>query len=129
MKKILDSQIEKIEFFIYYIFMIFFCFFLSINCFFYGHNFLIFSFLSGTCAFLSLIILISYYRAVFKVLYLLKVFIIILLLLFLGSAIVEAIIYNFHLYIIIMKASLYGFCFSVPIKHYIQLRNKFNDIR
>lgn len=124
MKNIVDSRSEKLSFFFYYIFMIIFCAFIAWNSIKTGGAFIPYSIIGGACTFLSSIILYSYFRHIMQVQFLLKAFIFLLLILFIGSVITEFLVFHIKFYPFAMKCSLYGFCIAVPMKQLYELNRK-----
>ena len=123
MKTIVNSKIQKIEFFIYYIYMFFFNVFAIVNSIIIGSCFYILTAISGAIAILSIIILYSYYHKILHVKYLLKAYIILIIVLFIGSAVLESCFFHIKIYPFLMKISLYIFCTAIPIKHLFLLNN------
>ena len=123
MKTIVNSKIQKIEFFIYYIYMFFFNVFVILNSIIIGSCFYMLTAISGAIAILSIIILYSYYHKILHVKYLLKAYIILIIILFIGSAVLEICFFNIKIYPFLMKISLYIFCTAIPIKHLFLLNN------
>lgn len=93
-----------------------------------GNWFIIHAIVSGACAILSIILLYSYFNRVVFTKYLLYFYIVLLILLFGGSALCEIIMLNIKFYPFVMKCSLYGFCIAVPIKELHVLNNKFKRL-
>ena len=124
MKRTLNDKFQYVEFFLYYIFMVVFCLFLSYYALEVHFTFHLFPVLSTTASFLSAIILIYFYKGVIVVKRLLPIFIVLLTILFIGSAIAEAVQFGYHTYVLVMKTSLYFFCILKPIEHYFLLLHK-----
>ena len=128
-KRTLNDKFQYVEYFLYYIFMIAFCLFLSYYAIEVHFTFYLFPFLSITAAFLSVIILINFYYSVVRVIRLLPIFIGLLTVLFLGSAIAEAMQFGCHFYVLVMKSSLYFFCILKPLEHLCLLVHKMRELR
>jgi ABC-type transport system involved in cytochrome c biogenesis permease component len=103
--------------------------FLSYYAFRIHFTFHLFPVLSMTASFLSAIILVYFYRGVLVVVRLLPIFIGLLTVLFIGSAIAEAVQFGYHTYVLVMKSSLYFFCILKPIEHYCLLLHKLERLR
>ena len=103
MKTIVNSKIQKIEFFIYYIYMFFFNIFVILNSIIIGSCFYMLIAISGAIAILSIIILYSYYHKILHVKYLLKAYIILIIVLFIGGAVLEICFFNIKIYNFLMK--------------------------
>ena len=129
MKRTLNDKFLYIELFLYYIFMVAFCLFLSYYAIEIHFTFYLFPVLSITAAFLSAIILVNFYRSVIVVVRLLPVFIGLLIILFIGSAIAEAIQFGYHTYVLVMKASLFFFCILKPTEHLCLLVHKLGELK
>lgn len=127
MKTVINSRAEKFDFFLYYIFMVVFCGFTAWNAISIGGAFLPFSVVGGTCAILSAIILRSYFHHITQVRHLLQAFIVLLLLLFIGSSITEIVVFQLKVYSFTMKCALYAFCVATPIKHLRDLNKKWAE--
>ena len=125
--KIFTDNVQRIEFFIYYTFMVIFCIYTAINAFVVGEIFLPFVALAGADAILSLIILISYFKHITNVPYLLIAYITLLIVTLIGSSIAECVMFGARLYVFVSKISLYLFCILTPIKHYAVLRRKLKE--
>lgn len=125
--KIFTDNVQRIEFFIYYTFMIVFCFYTAFNAFVIGEIFLPFVALAGADAILSLIILISYFKHISNVPYLLIAYITLLIVTLIGSSIAECVMFGVKLYVFVSKISLYLFCILTPVKHYAVLRRKLKE--
>lgn len=129
MKTIVNSKIQKIEFFIYYIYMFFFNVFVILNSIIIGSCFYMLTAIGGAIAILSIIILYSYYHKILHVKYLLKAYIILIIVLFIGSAVLEICFFKIKTYPFLMKISLYIFCTAIPIKHLFLLNNTLSALR
>lgn len=129
MKRTINDKFQYVEFFLYYIFMVAFCLFLAYYAVQVHFTFLLFPVLSLTASILSAIILINFYKSVWKVVKLLPIFIGLLTVLFIGSAVAEAVQFGYHTYVLIMKSSLYFFCILKPIEHLCVLVHKLYELR
>lgn len=129
MKRTLNDTFQYVEFFLYYIFMVAFCLFLSYYAIEVHFTFFFFPILSITAAILSVIILINFYRSVVTVVRLLPIFIGLLTVLFIGSAIAEAVQFGYHTYVLVMKSSLFFFCILKPIEHLCLLVYKMGELK
>jgi hypothetical protein len=92
-------------------------------------TFFLFPVFAITASFLSAIILINFYHSVITVVRLLPVFIGLLTVLFVGSAITEAVQFGYHTYVLVMKTSLYFFCILKPIEHLCLLVHKMGQLK
>ena len=110
MKRTINDTFQYVEFFLYYIFMIAFCLFLSYYAVEVHFTFFLFPILAITAAVLSAVILFNFYHSVMTVVKLLPVFIGLLSVLFVGSAVAEAVQFGYHTYVLVMKTSLFFFC-------------------
>ena len=124
MKRTINDKFQYVEFFLYYIFMIAFCLFLSYYAIDVHFTFFLFPVLGVTASILSAIILINFYRSVIMVVRLLPIFVGLLTILFVGSAIAEAVQFGYHTYVLVMKSSLFFFCVLKPIEHFCLLVHK-----
>ena len=124
MKKSVSKKITKIEFFLYYATMALLSAFMCYNALKSGINFIILTILSGACVILSLIILISYFTQIRIVRYLLSVYLILLVILFISSAVIEIAFLGINLFPFVMKTILYGFCCAICLKHLLVLSEK-----
>lgn len=129
MKRTLNDKFQYVEFFLYYIFMIAFCLFLSYYAVEVHFTFFLFPVLAITAAFLSAIILINFYYSVIMVVRLLPIFIGLIIVLFVGSAIAEAVQFGYHTYVLVMKSSLFFFCILKPIEHLCLLVYKLGQLK
>lgn len=129
MKRTLNDKFQYIEFFLYYIFMVFFCLFLSYYALEVHFTFTAFPVLSAAAAVLSGVILVHFYISVPTVIRLLPMFIGLLTVLFIGSAIAEAIQFGYHTYVLIMKSSLFFFCILKPVEHLCLLVHKIGQLK
>ena len=129
MKRMIRDKFQRAEFFLYYIFMVAFCLFLTYYAFRVHFTFVMFPILSLTTAILSVLLLINFYKSVIVVMRLLPIFIGLLLVLFIGSAIAEAIQFGYHTYVLIMKSSLYFFCILKPIEHLCVIVDKWEALK
>lgn len=127
MKTVINSRAEKVDFFLYYIFMVVFCGFTAWHAISTGGAFLPYSVVGGACAILSAIILRSYFHHITQVRHLLQAFIVFLLLLFIGSSITEIVVFQVKVYPFVMKCALYAFCVATPIKHLRDLNKKWAE--
>lgn len=127
MKKTVTDKLQRIEFFVYFIFMILFGFFLTYYSLALKFISIIFPIAAMTVSTLSIIILINYYKNVMLVERLLPIFISLLVFLLIGSSAAEAIRFGFHPYVLVMKGSLYLFCLWTPVKLLIQLNHKIRE--
>ena len=124
MKRTINDTFQYVEFFLYSIFMIAFCLFLSYYAVEVHFTFFLFPILAITAAFLSAVILFNFYHSVMTVVKLLPVFIGLLSVLFVGSAVAEAVQFGYHTYVLVMKTSLFFFCILKPIEHLCVLVHK-----
>ena len=129
MKRTLNDKFQYIEFFLYYIFMVAFGLFLSYYAVEVHFTFFLFPVFAITASFLSAIILINFYHSVITVVRLLPVFIGLLTVLFVGSAIAEVVQFGYHTYVLVMKTSLYFFCILKPIEHLCLLVHKMGQLK
>lgn len=128
MKRAIKDKFQRIEYFIYYIFMVIFCSFLTYYSLEIRFTHLIFPVLTLSTAVLSIVILTCFYRDIFAVEKLLPFFIGFVIMIFIGSAIAEAVKFGFHPYVLVMKSSLYFFCILKPTEHLIQLKYKLRQL-
>lgn len=128
MKRTIRDKFQRIEYFLYYIFMVLFCSFLTYYALEIRFTHLIFPVLALSTAVVSTVILISFYQNVYAVEKLLPIYIVLVVIMFVGSAIVESLRFGFHTYVLVMKSSLYFFCILKPIEHLVQLKYKLRQL-
>ena len=129
MKSTINDKFQRVEYFLYYIFMVVFCLFLSYYAIEVHFTFILFPVLSCTASFTAGVILVYFYKNVRVVLRILPIFTLLLTILFVGSAIAEAVQFGFHVYVLVMKSSLYFFCLLKPIEHFCQIAHKMEMLK
>lgn len=130
MKRALRDKVLRIEFVSYYAFMTFFSAFLTYFSIELHFTHLLFPMLSMTACFLSTIILYNYYfKSAERVKNLILPYIFLIGALFITSTIVEATVYGFHWYVLIMKVSMYFLAVLIPITQYAHISHKISQYR
>ena len=129
MKRVLSDKIQKSEFFTYYIFMFLFGIFLTFYSWKVNFVVIIIPILSGAISILSLIIFFNLFKDILRVKHLLIPYIILLAVLFIISAIGEAVIFGFYWYSSVMKICLYFFCIFTPVKHVCLINTKLKMLK
>ena len=128
MKRAVSDKFQRAEYLTYYIFMVQFGIFLQAYSYKVHFTTFVFPMLALTISSLSIVILYNFYKNIRLVARLLIPYLIILLMLFLGSAIWEAVAYGFHWYVLAMKSALYFFCTFQQLLHFVQLKTKLSEL-
>ena len=128
MKRAVSDKFQRAEYLTYYVFMVQFGIFLSYYSFKVHFTVVVFPMFALTISLLSGVIVYNFYKNVRLVERLLIPYITILLVLFIGSAIWEAVSYGFHWYVLTMKTALYFFCTFQQLLHFVQLKTKLQEL-